>query len=97
MVFKGNIRENPFLYGNHVATDGRGKNCDRLVAGSMTGFEKIKLGFRMRGLDPSGLAEVVQVTLFGPDALNVVFRVDGRVDQRLVMLGDRFLPLRARS
>ena len=40
------------------------------------------------GLDPSGLPEVVQVPQFGPDALNVVCRVDGRVDQRLVMRGE---------
>ena len=54
----------------------------------MTVFENIKPGSRLRGLDPSGLAEIVQVTQFGPDALNVVFRVDGRVDQRLVMRGE---------
>lgn len=47
-----------------------------------------KPGCRLRGLDPSGLAEVVRVAQFGPDALNVVFRVDGRVDQRLVMSGE---------
>lgn len=51
-------------------------------------FENIKPGCRLRGLDPSGLAEVVQVAQFGADALNVVFRVDGRVDQRLVMRGE---------
>ena len=51
-------------------------------------FENIRPGSRLRGLDPMGLAEVVQVTQFGPDALNVVFRVDGRVDQRLVMRGE---------
>jgi hypothetical protein len=54
----------------------------------VTVFENIKPGCRLRGLDPSGLAEVVQVAQFGPDALNVVFRVDGRVDQRLVMRGE---------
>ena len=54
----------------------------------MSAFENIKPGSRLRGLDSSGLAEVVQVTQFGPDALNVVFRVDGRVDQRLVMRGE---------
>jgi hypothetical protein len=51
----------------------------------MIAFENIKPGSRLRGLDTSGLAEVVQVVQFGPDALNVVFRVDWRVDQRLVM------------
>ncbi len=54
----------------------------------MVPFESIKPGCRLRGLDPSGLAEIVQVAQFGPDALNVVFRVDGRVDQRLVMRGE---------
>jgi SNF2 family DNA or RNA helicase len=54
----------------------------------VTIFENIKPGSRLRGLAPSGFAEIVQVTQFGPDALNVVFRVDGRVDQRLVMRGE---------
>ena len=54
----------------------------------MTVFENIKPGSRLRGLSPSGLAEIVQVTQFGPDALNVVFRVDGRVGERLVMRGE---------
>jgi hypothetical protein len=54
----------------------------------VTLFENIKPGCRLRGLDPSGLAEIVQFAQFGPDALNVVFRVDGRVDQRLVMRGE---------
>src|SRR5271154_3013159 len=54
----------------------------------LTAFENIKPGSRLRGLDSSGLAEIVQVTQFGPDALNVVFRVDGRVDQRLVYRGE---------
>jgi hypothetical protein len=40
----------------------------------MIAFENIKPGSRLRGLDTSGLAEVVQVAQFGPDALNVVFR-----------------------
>jgi superfamily II DNA or RNA helicase len=51
-------------------------------------FENIKAGSRLRGLDPSGLAEIVQVTQFGPDALNVVFRANGRVGERLVMRGE---------
>jgi len=54
----------------------------------MVVFEDIKPGSRIRGLAPSGLAEIVQVAQFGPDALNVVFRLDGRVDQRLVMRGE---------
>jgi hypothetical protein len=54
----------------------------------MTAFENIKPGSGLRGFDTSGLAEIVQITRFGPDALNVVFRVDGCVDQRLVMRGE---------
>jgi hypothetical protein len=51
-------------------------------------FEDIKPGSRLRGLDPAGIAEVVQVAHFGPDALNLVFRVDGRVGERLVYRGE---------
>ena len=36
----------------------------------MTLFENIKPGCRLRGLGRSGLAEIVQVAQFGPDALN---------------------------
>jgi hypothetical protein len=34
------------------------------------------------------MAEVVQVTGFGADALNVAFRANGRVGERLVMRAD---------
>jgi SNF2 family DNA or RNA helicase len=51
-------------------------------------FEDIKPGARLRGIDPAGIAEVVQVAKFGPDALNLVFRVDGRVGERLVYRGE---------
>jgi hypothetical protein len=34
------------------------------------------------------MAEVAQVFRFGPDALNLVFRVNGRVGERLVYRGD---------
>jgi len=40
------------------------------------------------GLDPVDIAEVVSVSRFGPDALNVVFRLDGRVGERLVYRGE---------
>ena len=43
---------------------------------------------RLLGLDPAGIAEVVQIARFGPDALNLVFRVDGRVGERLVYRGE---------
>jgi hypothetical protein len=54
----------------------------------VTSFEEIKPGSRLRGLDPSGIAEVVQVARFGPDALNLVFRANGRVGERLVYRGE---------
>ena len=56
----------------------------------MTGtlFEKLKPGARLRGLDSAGIAEIVQVGHFGPDALNLVFRVNGRVGERLVYRGE---------
>jgi hypothetical protein len=51
-------------------------------------FDDIKPGSRLRGLDSAGVAEVVQVARFGIDALNLVFRVDGRVGERLVYRGE---------
>ena len=54
----------------------------------MSTFDQIKPGARLKGLDPAGIAEIVQVARFGPDALNLVFRVDGRVGERLVYRGE---------
>ena len=54
----------------------------------MIAFEQIKAGARFRGLDTAGIAEIVQVTRFGADALNLVFRVNGRVGERLVYRGE---------
>src|SRR5487761_403151 len=54
----------------------------------MLAFEDIRPGSRLRGLDAAGIAEVVQVARFGADALNLVFRVDGRVAERLVYRGE---------
>lgn len=54
----------------------------------MIAFEDIQPNARLRGLDPAGIAEVVQVTRFGADALNLVFRVNGRVGERLVYRGE---------
>src|SRR6202051_3029609 len=54
----------------------------------MLAFEDIKPGSRLRGLDTTGIAEVVQVSHFGGDALNLVFRVNGRVGERLVHRGE---------
>src|ERR1700730_9197985 len=57
-------------------------------------LEAIKPGALLRGLDPAGNAEVVQVARFGADALNLVFRVDGRVGERLVYRGEETCSLR---
>ena len=54
----------------------------------MVAFDDIKAGARFRGLDTAGIAEIVQITRFGPDALNLVFRVNGRIGERLVYRGD---------
>src|SRR4051812_38215890 len=51
-------------------------------------FDEIKPGARLKGIDASGVAEVVQVSQFGPDALNLVFRANGKVGERLVYRGD---------
>lgn len=51
-------------------------------------FEDIKAGARLRGLDAAGVAEIVQVAHFGADALNLVFRANGRVGERLVYRGE---------
>ncbi len=53
-----------------------------------TSFEDLKLGSRLPGLDPAGIAEVVQISRFGRDALNLVFRLDGRIGERLVYRGE---------
>ena len=42
----------------------------------------------MRGLSPTGVAEIVQISRFGTDALNLIFRADGRVGERLVYRGE---------
>jgi SNF2 family DNA or RNA helicase len=51
-------------------------------------FDDIKPGSRLRGLDGSGIAEIVQVAHFGADALNLVFRANGRVGERLLYRGE---------
>ncbi len=58
------------------------------MAGNSTRFEDLKPGARLRGLAASSVAEIVQVSRFGADALNVVFRADGRVGERLVYRGE---------
>ena len=54
----------------------------------MLSFDEIRAGTRLSGLDGPGDAEVIDVTPFGPDALNVVYRIDGRVSEKLVYRGD---------
>lgn len=56
--------------------------------GDVPGFEQIQPGARLRGLVPSAVAEVVQVSRYDANSLNVVFRADGRVDERLVYRGE---------
>lgn len=51
-------------------------------------FEDLKPGARIRGLAPVGIAEIVQVSNFGADAVNLIFRADGRVGERLVYRGE---------
>jgi superfamily II DNA or RNA helicase len=51
-------------------------------------FEEIKPGARLKGLDPGGIAEIVQIARFGANALNIVFRVNGRVGERLLYRGE---------
>ena len=48
----------------------------------MTSLEEVKPGARIKGLDASGIAEVVSVSRFGADALNLVFHVSGKVAAR---------------
>ena len=54
----------------------------------MSTFDQIKPGARLKGLDPAGIAEIVQVARFGADALNIVFRTNGRVGERLLYRGE---------
>ena len=54
----------------------------------MIQFDDIKPGAQLRGLDGGGIAEIVQIARFGADALNLVFRANGRVSERLVYRGE---------
>ena len=54
----------------------------------MSMIDRISPGTRLRGLDPYGISEVIQVASFGPDAVNVVFRVNGKIGERLLYRGD---------
>jgi SNF2 domain-containing protein/uncharacterized protein DUF499 len=54
----------------------------------MVTFEDIKPGVHLRGFDAGGIAEIVSVSKFGNDAINLVFRVNGKVAERLVYRGE---------
>lgn len=54
----------------------------------MTKFEEIKPGSRIKGLASEGAAEIVSVSRFGSDAMNLVFRVGGKVTERLLYRGE---------
>ncbi len=62
--------------------------CNVVLCIAMIAFDDIKPGARVRGLDPGGIAEVVQVAHFGADALNLVFRANGRAGERLFYRGE---------
>lgn len=47
-------------------------------------LEALRPGARVTGIDPGHTAEIVSVSNFGPDAVNVVFRANGKVGERLV-------------
>ncbi|MXO57943.1 DUF3883 domain-containing protein [Altererythrobacter salegens] len=54
----------------------------------MLAFEELKPGARLRGLTPVGIAEIVSVARFGNDAVNVVYRANGEVYERLLYRGE---------
>lgn len=54
----------------------------------MRGFDDIKPGARITGLHGNGVSEVVSVSKFGPDAINLVFRSEGKVHERLLYRGE---------
>ena len=54
----------------------------------MSTFDQIQPGARLRGLDTGGIAEIVQVARFDADALSVTYRVNGKVGERLLYLGE---------
>ena len=51
-------------------------------------FDNLKPGAHLRGLEPGCVAEIVQVARFGANALNLIYRVNGRVGERLVYRGE---------
>ncbi len=51
-------------------------------------LEDLKPGARVHGLAGADAAEVVSASWFGEQAVDVVFRIGGRVDQRIVFRAD---------
>jgi SNF2 family DNA or RNA helicase len=51
-------------------------------------FDDLVPGARLKGLIAGSVAEIVQIRRFGSDALNIVFRANGRVGERLVYRGE---------
>lgn len=54
----------------------------------MAMFDEIKSGSRVKGLMGKYVAEIVSVSNFGPDAINLVFRANNAVHERLLYRGD---------
>lgn len=54
----------------------------------MEKFDDIRPGARISGLHGSSVSEVVSVTKFGSDAINLVFRSEGKVHERLLYRGE---------
>ncbi len=50
-------------------------------------LETLRPGARVRGLAARDV-EILSVEPYGPDAVNVVFRVEGKLDQRLIVRGE---------
>jgi hypothetical protein len=50
----------------------------------MLNFADIRTGARIEGIDGPGVADIIDVNPFGADALNVVYRVNGRVAEKLI-------------
>jgi SNF2 family DNA or RNA helicase len=63
-------------------------DCGEDIGTLMLTFDDIRPGVRLRGLDAGGIAEAVQVVRFGHDAVNLIYRVNGRVSERLVYRGE---------
>ena len=54
----------------------------------MKTFDDIQPGARISGLHGASVSEVVSVARFGPDAINLVFRAEGKVHERLLYRGE---------